>query len=263
MKVCTLASSSKGNCTVVFTETTKILIDAGVSIRKINQRLDLLGLNCNDIDAVIVTHEHSDHVCAVGNLIKKFSVPVYVHTNSYAALVKKFAPIDTTKIVQFLDDDFIIGDLKISPFPLPHDAIHCVGFNISVGTRKVTIATDLGYVPSSLVKNFEGSTLVILESNHDVQMLMSNPKYSFSLKNRILGKRGHLSNELSARVVEKLAHMKVKQVVLAHLSEENNTPQTCYTAMQTHLSSVGIEIGKHIKIDIAKPDDIGTLYSLK
>lgn len=263
MKVCTLASSSKGNSTLVFTENTRILIDAGITHSELSTKLEKLGLSCDDITAVVVTHEHSDHIKGIGSLMRKNGTLVYVHTNGYDALIKRIGKVNKSDVIQFFDQDFMIGDLVLTPFRLSHDASCCVGYSITDGKNKMTMATDLGVFTADLVEYFEGSKLVILESNHDVQMLLDNPRYSFLLKNRILGKNGHLSNKTASQIVEKLAHMGVKQVVLAHLSEENNTPEVCYKATYNYLASVGIVVGVHINIDIADPYKIGTLYNLR
>ena len=263
MKVCTLASSSKGNSTLVFTNKTRILIDAGICYSEIQTKLNKLGFSCDDITAIIVTHEHSDHVKGIGAIMRKNGTPVYVHSSGYDALRSKVGKVSEGQLIQFFDQDFSIGDLTVTSFRLSHDSKFCVGYSISDGANKFTIATDLGIFPPDLIQYFENSKLVILESNHDMEMLMRNPRYSFLLKNRILGKNGHLSNSMAARVVEKLAHMGVKQVILAHLSEENNTPEVCFNTTCTYLSSVGVEVGKNINIDIADPYEIGTVYNLK
>ncbi len=263
MKICTLASSSKGNSTFVFTDTTRILIDAGITYAELRIKLGKLGFSCDDITAVIITHEHSDHIKGVGSIMRKHGTPVYVHTSGYDSLKKKIGKVNENQLIQFFDDSFAIGDLQITPFHLSHDSSCCVGYTISDGINQMTTATDLGVFTVDLIKYFEGSKLVILESNHDVDMLMANPRYSFLLKNRILGKHGHLNNNIAARVVEKLAHMGVKQVILAHLSEENNTPEICFNTTCTYLESVGIKVGVNINIDVADPYKIGTLYSLR
>lgn len=262
MKICTLASSSKGNSILVFTDKTRILIDVGITYSELSAKLEKLGFSCADITAVVITHEHSDHIKGVGTLMRKNGTHVYVHANGYEALLKRVGKVKEEDVVQFFDQDFMIGDLVLTPFRLSHDASCCVGYSITDGRNKMTMATDLGVFTADLVQYFEGSKLVVLESNHDVEMLMHNEKYSFLLKNRILGKNGHLSNKTASQIVEKLAHMGVKQVVLAHLSEENNTPEICYNETYNYLASKGIQVGVHINIDIADPYKIGTLYNL-
>lgn len=264
MKACVLASSSKGNCTYIGSDTTHILIDAGVSVKDIEGKLSLLKVNPENISAILITHEHSDHIKSVHNFTKKYkSCFIYVHKNSYDALITKLPNLDKRRIIIFYNMDFNIGDLNINSFILPHDSSCCVGYSIKNNQNKISICTDLGHTTSDIIQNLYDSKLVILESNHDVDMLKQNPHYSYLLKNRILGKNGHLSNETACKVVEELVSHNVKQVVLAHLSPENNTPELCYNTMCDYLLSKGIIPNVHILIEVANQTQIGTLYTLK
>lgn len=264
MKACVLASSSKGNCTYIGSETTNILIDAGISVKDIEYKLGLLRVNPENISAILITHEHSDHIKSVCNFTKKHkSCFIYVHKNTYEALLTKLPNLDKRRIIIFYNMDFNIGDLTITSFILPHDASCCVGYSIKNYQNKISICTDLGHTNSDIIQNLYNSKLVILESNHDIDMLKQNPHYSFALKNRILGKYGHLSNNTACEVVEKLAYNNVKQVVLAHLSPENNTPELCYNTMCNYLLSKGIIPNVNIYIEVANKSEIGTVFTLK
>lgn len=264
MRVCVLASSSKGNCTYVGSDTTNILIDAGVSVKDIECKLNLLKVDPNSITAILITHEHIDHIKSVHNFTKKYkSCFVYVHKNSYEALIHRLPNLDTKRIIVFYNVEFNIGDLTINSFLLPHDSKCCVGFTIKNFNNKISICTDLGHTTSDIIKNLYNSKLVILESNHDIDMLKQNPHYSYLLKNRILGPNGHLSNIAACNVVEELAKNNVKQVVLAHLSPENNTPELCYKTMCDYLLSKGILPNEHILIEVASESKIGTIFNLK
>ncbi len=263
MRVVTLASSSKGNCILVYTERTKILVDIGICLEDLEKKLNILHINPAEISGVLNTHEHIDHCKGIGAFMRKYDTPLYCHIDGVGALTRKLGKVQTHKIITFTDIPFEVGEFEIKAFKLPHDASSCVGFTITCETKKISIATDFGHVTPSIVDNLLESRLVILEANHDEQMLLANPKYSYVLKNRILGRNGHLSNNLSARVIERCALNNVKQVVLAHLSEENNTPELCYNTICTYLESVGITEGVNIKIDISPASEIGMIFYLK
>ncbi len=263
MRVVTLASSSKGNCILVYTENTKILVDIGICLEDVEKKLNILHVNPAEINAILNTHEHIDHCKGIGAFMRKYSTPLYCHIDGVEALMKKVGKVDGRKVIAFQNLPFEVGEFKINAFKLPHDAASCVRFTIAQENKKISIATDFGHVTPGIVDNLLDSRLVVLEANHDEQMLLKNPKYSYMLKNRILGKNGHLSNNLSARVIEKCALHNVKQIVLAHLSEENNTPELCYNTVCTYLDSVGIIEGTNIKIDISPAHDIGVVFLLK
>lgn len=263
MRVCTLASSSKGNSILVYSERTKILIDCGISLSELELKLGLLNINPSEISAVLITHEHSDHIKGIAYLSRKYGTLVFCHMQAYQSMVTKLGKIDTNKIIRFGFEPFEIGEFQITSFKVPHDAPFCVGFNIEKENKKISIATDLGHATDDIIKYLYNSRIVILEANHDENRLMQNPKYSSFLKQRILGKTGHLSNKNSADIIKKLAQNNVKQILLAHLSEENNTPEICYNTIVTELKNVGISVGENVKIDIASAKQISTIFYLK
>lgn len=263
MKVCTLASSSKGNCILVFTENTKILIDIGVTLSYVEERLEKLNINPAEIDAILNTHEHIDHTKNIGAFMRKYGTPLYAHVDGYDKLTTKLGKFDANQVFLFEDFPFKIGDFVIRAFKLPHDATSCVGFTFEENGNRFSIATDLGYVDDEILSNLMGSKLVILESNHDEKMLLNNPKYPYLLKQRILGKSGHLSNKLCAETILKLINGGVKQVLLAHLSEENNTPELAYNTSREYLEGFGIVEGVHVKIDVAPPLGFSNIFYLK
>lgn len=263
MRVITLASSSKGNCVLVYSENTKVLIDVGIKLEDVERKLKILNINPAEIDGILNTHEHIDHCKSIGAFMRKYGTMLYCHFDGTEALCKRLGKINGKCVNCFSDVPFQIGEFTIYPFKLPHDAKSCVGYTIEYKNKRMSYATDLGHISPSIVENLLNSRLVILEANHDETMLLNNPKYSYVLKQRILGKNGHLSNSLSAQVVEKCALSGVKQIVLAHLSEENNTPEICYNTICTYLESVGIIEGVNIKIEISPPHDMGALFVLK
>ena len=248
----------------MYTEKTKVLIDIGIKLEDLEEKLNKLGINPNDINAIINTHDHSDHIKGVGAFMRKYkNTLLFCYCDSYNSVCEKIGRVDKTHVISFVDDPFELGEFLIKPFRLPHDAISCVGYSIACGDRKMSIATDLGHTTPDIIANLIDSRLVILEANHDENLLRNNPKYSFMLKSRILGKNGHLSNITSAKVVARLAEYGVRQVILAHLSEENNTPDLCFETVRDYLSSVGIIEGEHIRVSVAPAHNIGGIFLLK
>ncbi len=263
MKVCTLASSSKGNSIAVFSDETKVLIDVGINLAELELKLKALNITASEINAILITHEHSDHIKSLSQFIKKYKTPTYVHNTTLASVIKKMGKIDLNLLIPFYDESFYVGEFKITSFDLPHDASKCVGFNIEKADKKISIATDFGHTTSNIIQNLYNSRLVILESNHDEKLLLANPKYSDLLKNRILGKYGHLSNNTAAKVICDLSQNNVKQVVLAHLSEENNSPELAYKTVVEYLKAINVTVGENIFVDVADPYKIGTIFHLK
>lgn len=257
MKVCSLASSSKGNCTAIYNERQIILVDMGITLKDLEEKFSRLGLDIANLIGVVVTHEHSDHVKGIGTLVKKYGVPVFCHFNSFAGVLFK-AKLQQNAVIRFNDSPFVLGDFIIESFNISHD-VHCVGYNIYENNNKISIMTDLGYTTTDIVERLYDSRLVILEANHDEEMVKTGP-YPPVLKARVLGNKGHLSNTSSAKVVVEIAQHNVKQVLFAHLSEENNTPELCYSTICEYLKSHGVEPQVHIKLDIAKPYGIGPIF---
>ena len=259
MKVCSFASSSKGNCTIVYNEREIIVVDMGITLKEFEEKLELLHLDINNVIGAIVSHEHSDHIKGLLAFFNSLGKKIYCHYNSAEGIERKIKLPDSA-IVRF-DGAFKLGDFTIDPFEVSHD-VFCVGFNIWENGSKISIVTDLGYTTSSVVEKLYDSRLVILEANHDEKMLL-NGKYPAILKSRILGKKGHLSNTSSAKVVAELAQHNVKQILFGHLSEENNTPEKCYTTICEYLKSVGVMPQENIKLDILKPHGVGPIFVIK
>ncbi len=259
MRVCNLSSGSDGNLTYVECEKTRILIDDGLSSKETIKRLCLLGISPVDINAILITHEHTDHIKGIDNLCSRYNIPVYVHKDGLIPLKSKL--IKNINIIPFDDFDFEIGDIGIQSFAIPHDVKRCSGYNLYENNKKISILTDLGHTTNEIIKNLAGSTLVYLEANHDVNLLMNNPKYPYSLKKRILSNWGHLSNESSAEVIYQLLQNGTKQVVLSHLSKENNSPNIAYEQVVTYLHKKDVIEGVHIKIDVATTNP-GAIFKL-
>ena len=263
MRVANLSSGSKGNSTYIQTNQAKILIDDGISFSSLKERLNQISVNPLEIDAVLLTHEHSDHTYGIKTFLKKNKqakvyIPAFVQ-NMCLPSIFEFPP---SQVVWFTNSTFFIKDALINAFILPHDSHFCVGYSVTSNNRKISIATDLGFVSDETLKNLENSDILFLESNHDEKLLIKNPKYSENLKKRILSNNGHLSNTASAQTICKLISKGVKQVVLSHLSEENNTPELAYSTVKSILMKNGIVEGEHIFIDVAYQSRVGTVFDL-
>lgn len=262
MKIVTLGSGSKGNCTLVASDTTKVLIDAGLPLSEIETKLTFLGVDPKNINGILITHEHSDHIKSIGMFSKKYGTPVFAHLTEWPVLDSKIKGVASQNKVAFSDADFYIGDLTISTFKLSHDANLCLGYSVFNNGAKFSIATDLGFCPPEIVEKLKGSNLVILEANHDENLLANNSKYPVVLKKRILSKKGHLSNRASAEVIAQLVGG-TNQVVLGHLSEENNSPSLAYNTIKAILAQKGIVEGKNIFIDVAMQHRLGNIFEIK
>ncbi len=225
LAICMLASGSKGNATYISDGQTSILIDAGLSGVELQRRLASRNLAPEDLDAIIVTHEHSDHIRGVGVLSRRYRLPVYINQKTHRAS-PRLGSLYENKSFE-CGQTFHISNLVIHPFSVSHDAEDPAGFTISQNGTTIAIATDLGIATSMVKEHLKHCALLILEANHDPQMLETGP-YPWPLKQRIKGRTGHLSNTSSKILLEELQHGNLKQVILAHLSEINNTPQLAF-----------------------------------
>ena len=225
LAICVLASGSKGNATYVSDGETAILIDAGLSGIELNRRLTSRGLSADQLDAIIVTHEHTDHIRGVGVLSRRYKLPVYINPKTQKAAHQ----LGELHAIQPFEcgATFHINNLAIHPFSISHDAKDPTAFTINQNGSTVAIATDLGIVTSLVKEHLKRCDLLILEANHDPEMLETGP-YPWPLKQRISSRIGHLSNLSSKILLEELQHEKLQHVILAHLSEINNTPQKAF-----------------------------------
>lgn len=251
MRVCNLSSGSDGNITYIETQSVKVLVDIGLSCTEVCKRLKLLDVEPSEIDAILITHEHSDHIKGLDVFASKYKTKVYVHEKGMGAVYAKMNKLPAIQMYAFGDFTFAIGDLFVDNVCLPHDSVYCSGYILSCNKRKISIITDLGHTNDVIINKISGSSLVYLESNHDEKMLKQNPKYTASLKARILGKNGHLSNTSCAMVIEQLVKSGTKQIMLSHLSKHNNTEVLAYNTVCNYLKQKGIIEGEHIKISVA------------
>jgi len=264
MRICILASGSKGNCTYIESENSKILIDAGLSKKEIVNRLSLIKVSPNDIDAILVTHEHSDHIKGLENFAKEYKCKVYGHRDSFGMIEEKCSLIPLSQQVEFCSNDFNIKDLIISPFDLDHDSNHCVGFSVMENGKKFTIATDLGHMTPEIEKKLKTSDFIVLESNHDILTLKNNPNYSYSLKQRILSKYGHISNDECSNTILNLIGHKTRGVMLAHLSEQNNSKELAINEINKKLIKNNIKAEDfNMYVGVATQNNVSNIFKIK
>ena len=256
LRFATFASSSSGNCVYVGTENTNILIDAGLSGKKVEEGLSSLGLTGNDIDGIFVTHEHSDHVKGIGVLSRRYNIPIFATEGTWGNMPSSIGQIRPNLMKDIYAEEYCaFNDLTIKPFEIPHDAAQPVGYTVGVNNTKITIATDIGHISDTVLENVKGSSLVLLEANHDVEMLQYGG-YPQSLKSRILSDFGHLSNVNAGRLLDTVIDSSVKYVFLGHLSKENNTPRLAYDTVSKILTDNGAVIGGDFNMWVAPPEGV-------
>ena len=230
MRFCSIASGSSGNCIYVGSECAHVLVDIGISGKKMEQGLNSLDLTGRDIDGILITHEHSDHIKGLGVIARKYGIPIYATGGTVDAMLRcgSLGKIPEGIFREIREDQaFEIKDLRINPFTIPHDAAQPVGYRLECGESSVGIATDLGKYNDYIIENLQNLDAILLEANHDIRMLQVG-KYPYYLKQRILGDRGHLSNENAGRLLCRLLHDNMKAVFLGHLSRENNYEALAY-----------------------------------
>lgn len=260
MRVCNLASGSSGNCTYIETENTRILIDNGKPLSYIFDALNELKVDPATIDAILITHEHSDHIKGIEKFARTYNTHVYAHYE-ISEIIRNQIHIDPSQF-NFFDSDFHIGDLHIQPFPLPHDSKYCVGYRVSERDAVVSICTDLGHFSDDTFEAVKSSALIYLEANYDPEMLMSYPNYPPFLKRRINGPRGHLSNINCAKAIERLVKSGTRLVVLSHISEHSNTVNLAVSTIANYLESKNIIPNVNIRLDIAHHEHRGTIFRI-
>ena len=252
---CSLYSGSSGNCLFLQTSNTKILIDAGESAKKISSALSSIEVDPTDIDAILVTHEHSDHVKGLGTFSKKYDIPVYANSRTWDAMEEQASKINEKNQKHFtIEENFEIGDLKIHPFKIPHDAANPCGFNIIHNNKKISIATDIGHMTSNIAHKLEESSFVLLEANYDPNILKCSP-YPYLLKQRIAGPNGHLANIDAGKTISFLLNSGLEAVMLGHLSKENNFPELAYKTVVDELISNNYNENA-LSISVAKRSDL-------
>jgi len=237
MRFCSFASGSSGNCEYIGDGETNLLLDTGISTKRIVNGLEYVDVAPENVDGILITHEHSDHIKGLVVYESKYKVPIYATEGTLKGIERadKQNRIDTSLFRPIKPDkDFLIGNIVVKPFATSHDALSPVCFTISSHGKKIGMATDLGRYDRHIISNLLDSDVLFIEANYDVAMLQAG-KYPFSLKKRILSEYGHLSNDMSASLILQLLSRKVKHVFLAHLSKENNYPELAYESVKCDL----------------------------
>ena len=250
VKFTILGSGSGGNCAYLETAETRILVDAGFSPRQIRKRLESIGRAPESLSAILVTHEHSDHVQGLAGIAAKLNIPIYCNRATQEAFEFQLQARFNCRRFE-TGASFEIGDLLVDSFAIPHDAQDPVGFLIHTATGKIGFVTDLGHTTKLVLERIRPANVLVLESNHDVKMLQDCPRRSWSLKQRILSRHGHLSNEAAAEAAAQIMSDGLKHLYLAHLSRECNRPELAHYVMAEQLHHIG---AKHVNLRLASQD---------
>ena len=265
MRLCSIASGSSGNCIYVGDENTHLLIDTGISKKRIEAGLEALDVKGEEINGILITHEHVDHIQGLGVFSRKYEVPIY-GTKGTIEGIRKCSNLG--KITEGLlheiktDEDFELGDIKIHPFRISHDANEPSGYRMENSTKAVAVATDLGKYDEYIVENLKDLNAIVLEANHDIHMLEVGP-YPYPLKRRVMGDKGHLSNELSGRLLCDILHENLEYVILGHLSKENNYEELAYETVKLEITMGNNPYkGEDIPMMVAKRDTISKIITL-
>ena len=262
MKLCSIRSGSKGNAILVWTESTKLMIDCGISGKMAECGMKEAGVSPQELTAILVTHEHKDHTGGVGILSRRYDVPVFANIKTWNAMAPDLGKMKPEHRQCFEHtESFSVGDIEITPFSIPHDAADPVGYCLEGDGKKLAIATDIGVLEEELFRAIKGSRTVLLESNHDLNMLDMG-SYPLPLKQRIRSNKGHLSNDDAGKAAEFLVRMGVRQILLGHLSPENNYPLLAEKTVENSLVAAGIQPGKDMVLGIAPRDRISRIFEV-
>ena len=265
MRLCSIASGSSGNCIYVGSEEAHVLVDVGISGKSIEKGLNSLDLTGKDVDGILITHEHSDHIKGLGVISRKYGIPIYTTGGTADAMLrmKSLGKMPEGLIHEIREDEpFGIKDLTVNPFTIPHDAAQPVGYRLNCKEQSVGIATDMGTYDDYTVRNLQKLDALLLEANHDVRMLQVG-SYPYYLKRRILGNQGHLSNENAGQLLCRLLHDRLKAVFLGHLSKENNYEQLAYeTVCQEVTMGDNPYQSKDFRIQVASREQVSELITI-
>ena len=257
MTIHTLASGSEGNCLLLSDGGVHLLLDAGISTRRIKAGLLQLGLTMADVDGVLITHEHSDHVSGLQTMVKHHRIPIYTSPGTARQLAYRIAGIESLLRPVEPGTVFSVGDCRVTVFRTSHDAAQSVDYRVD-GSAAVGFLTDTGFVTPEAEAALAGVDTLVLESNHVVEWLRSGP-YPYSLKARILGDEGHLSNDAAAEFAARMAQCGTRCIILAHLSRENNTPQRAWDTVQRRLNTVEAEV----LLEVAPRSEVSPPYGME
>ena len=262
LKICSIASGSSGNCIYAGSDSTHILIDAGISGKRISEGLSAIGISPAQISAIFVTHEHSDHIKGLGVMSRKYRIPIYASELTWNKIKESTlcGIIDETLFNRIVpDQNFVINDITVHPFRTQHDAVDPLCYTLSKNGRKISVATDLGCYNEYILGKIAGSDILFIEANHDIEMLQ-NGSYPVFLKKRILGEKGHLANNTTVRLISEICHENLKCVVLGHLSRENNDPRIAHDSVKVEIDSFTLKTGQQIKLAVAEREKSSEVF---
>lgn len=248
MRFSVLASGSSGNSTYVETPDAKLLIDAGVSLKQIQAALDEIAVSGETLDAILVTHEHVDHIKGLGAVARKWKLPVYATESTWLALDKQIGTIDPKQ--RCVLDKYrrtAFGTMEVEPFEISHDCVDPVGFCFYEKETKLALATDLGYVSQRIMDTIQDADAYIIETNHDPEMVRVGP-YPWHLKRRVLGDKGHLSNEVAADTLLEIMTKATQHIFMAHQSHQNNFPELADITVRGRLQQNGVKVGEDVEL---------------
>ncbi len=265
MRFVSIASGSSGNCIYIGSENTHILVDAGISNKRIEQGLNEIGVKGSDLSGVVITHEHSDHIRGLGVLARKHGMPIYGTRETLEEIASSSSlgvfPRELLKPVS-PDVYFTVGDLTIQPFSIDHDAANPVAYRVQNGKKSVAVATDMGHFNQYIIEHLQGLDAILLEANHDVNMLETGP-YPYYLKRRILSDHGHLSNENAGRLLNHILHDRLKHIFLGHLSKENNFEELAYETVKLEIDQGDCPYSsRDFAIEVAGRDAMSQIVTL-
>jgi len=257
LRTSVLSSGSKGNANLIFTDDTYLLLDAGLSAKKTFCAMEAIEVDPTRLNGIVISHEHSDHVNGAGIISRKLNIPIYFSEQTYSCCSRKIGKLNYTPVFFKVGDEFLIRDIKISSFTSSHDAIDSSNFifeQLDNNKQKLAVATDLGFATKLLIEKIKEATTLILESNHDEIILLTG-SYPWELKQRVKSTRGHLSNKQAVAVVSQMIDNRLNNLILAHLSEVNNTPELALKEMSCYLNEIKSEVNLFIA-DQHKPTPI-------
>lgn len=248
MYFCSISSGSSGNCIYIGSDRSKVLIDIGISKKSVVGALELIKVNPKSINGVLITHEHLDHYKGASVFCKSYDIPLYLNYSTYSVIKDKIFGIRNINIIENVE--FSIGDLDINTFNLPHDASEPIGYSVVCNGKKISIATDMGYVSSEVFDNLKDSNVILIESNYNEELVKMS-SYPYFLKDRILSNFGHLSNEDCSKAIVELVKNSFKKIILGHLSCTNNFPELAYQTAKNILSNNNVELGRDVELTVA------------
>ncbi|HHV38426.1 MAG TPA: MBL fold metallo-hydrolase [Tepidimicrobium sp.] len=262
VKFCSLGSGSSGNCQYVGTRRTRLLVDGGFSGKSIENRLSSIGVCPTTIDYILVTHEHIDHIRGVGVLSRRYNIPILANEKTWEAMSRTIGHIEDRNIgIIESGKDFNLDDLEVRAFKVHHDAEEPVGYCIYYKNTKISIITDTGWVCDNMKSNIKGSYLYFMESNHDVQMLKEG-SYPWHVKRRVLSSQGHMSNVHAGETLSEILDGCGEIILLAHLSEENNTPSLAHNTVRNYIENMGIDVTRDVFLGLTYKNKPTKVYSL-